>query len=68
MRWREIIRNFMNDPIGYLKEYFHKSDTEAGFSADKRSARFMIFQRRKDRNQISGFCNGILHSPIFVNG
>ena len=47
MRWREIIISFMNDPIAYLKEYFHRSNTEAGFSADKRSTRCMIFQNRK---------------------
>ena len=67
-RWREIIRRFMNDPIAYLREYFRRNNSEAGFSADKRSKGHMIFQKRKDRIETSGFCKGLLHNLMFVNG
>ena len=33
--WRDIILRFMNDPIAYLREYFKRSNSEAGFSSDK---------------------------------
>ena len=66
--WREIIRRFMNDPIAYLKEYFRRSNSEAGFSSDKRSTGHMIFQKRKDRIETSGFCKGLLHNMMLVNG
>ena len=67
-RWREIIGRFMNDPIAYLREYFRRSNSESAFSADKRSTGHMIFQRRKDRIETSGFCRGLLHNLMLVNG
>ena len=67
-RWRDIIRRFMNDPIAYLREYFRRSNSEAGFSADKRTTGHMIFQKRKDRIETSGFCKGLLHNLMLVNG
>ena len=66
--WRDIIRRFMNDPIAYLREYFRRSNSEAGFSADKRTTGHMIFQKRKDRIETSGFCKGLLHNLMLVNG
>ena len=67
-RWRDIIRRFMNGPIAYLREYFRRSNSEAGFSADKRTTGHMIFQKRKDRIETSGFCKGLLHNLMLVNG
>ena len=66
--WRDMILRFMNDPIAYLREYFKRSNSEAGFSSDKRSTGHMIFQRRKDRIETSGFCKGLLHNLMLVNG
>jgi transposase len=66
--WREIIRRFMNDPIAYLREYFRRSNSESGFSADKRSTWHLIFQRRKGRVETSEFCKGLLHNLMLVNG
>ena len=65
--WRDIIRRFMNDPMTYLREYFKRSNSEAGFSADKRSTGHMIFQRRKDRVETSGFCKGLLHNLMLMH-
>ena len=66
--WREIIRRFMNDPMAYLREYFKRSNSEAGFSSDKRSTGHMISQKRKDRIETSGFCKGLLHNLMLMNG
>ena len=66
--WRDMILRFMNDPIAYLREYFKRSNSEAGFSSDKRSTGHMIFQKRKDRIETSGFCKGLLHNLMLVNG
>ena len=66
--WRDIIRRFMNDPIAYLREYFRRSNSEAGFSADKRTTGHMIFQKRKDCIETSGFCTGLLHYLMLVSG
>ncbi|MHB1708229.1 MAG: ISNCY-like element ISTvo2 family transposase [Thermoplasmataceae archaeon] len=66
--WREIIRRFMEDPMSYLREYFRRSNSESGFSADKRATGHMIFQRREDRIETSGFCKGLLHNMMLMNG
>lgn len=66
--WRDIIRRFMEDPMGYLREYFRRSNSESGFSADKRATGHMIFQRRNDRIETSGFCKGLLHNMMLMNG
>ncbi len=66
--WRDMILRFMNDPIAYLREYFKRNNSEAGFSSDKRSTGHMIFQKRKDRIETSGFCKGLLHNLMLVNG
>ena len=66
--WRDMILRFMNDPVAYLREYFKRSNSEAGFSSHKRSTGQMIFQRRKDRIETSGFCKGLLHNLMLVNG
>ena len=65
--WRDIIRRFMNDPMAYLREYFKRSNSEAGFSADKRSTGHMIFQRRRDQIETSGFCKGLLHNLMLMH-
>jgi transposase len=65
--WRHVILRFMNDPIPYLMEYFKRSNSEAGFSSDKRSTGHIIFQRRKDRIETSGFCSELLYNLMLVN-
>ena len=57
----------MNDPMAYLREYFKRSNSESAFSADRRPTGHMIFQKRKDRIETSGFCKGLLHNLILVN-
>ena len=67
-RWREIIRRFMNDPIASLRDYFKRNNSKSGFPADKRSTMHLIFQRRRDRIETSGFCKVLLHNLMLVNG
>ena len=57
----------MNDSVAYLREYFRRSNSEARFSADKRSTKHMISQRRKNRIETSGFCNGLLRKLMLAN-
>ena len=66
--WKDIIRRFMNDPIAYLREYFRRSNSEYGFSADKRATGHMISQKRNDRIETSGFCKGLLQNLMLLHG
>ena len=66
--WREIIRRFMDDPMNYLREYFRRNASESGFSSDKRATGCLIYQRRKDRKETSGFCKGLIHNLMLLHG
>ena len=66
--WREIIRRFMDDPMNYLREYFKRNASESGFSSDKRAMGGLIYQRRKDRKETSGFCKGLIHNLMLLHG
>ncbi|MEM3828177.1 MAG: hypothetical protein QXP36_03040 [Conexivisphaerales archaeon] len=66
--WREIIRVFVEDPTAYLRESFRRSNSKAGFSADKRTPGQMISQKRSDRIETSGFCKGLLRNTTLMNG
>ena len=65
--WREIIRRFMDDPMNYLREYFKRNASESGFSSDKRTTGCLIYQRRKDRKETSGFCKGLIHNLMLLH-
>ena len=66
--WRGIIRQFIEDPMNYLREYFKRNASESGFSSDKRTTGGLIFQRRKDRRETSGFCKGLIHNLMLLHG
>ncbi len=66
--WRDIITRFMNDPMAYLREYFKRNNSEAGFPAEKRATGCRVFQKREDRIETSIFCMGIWHNLSFMNG
>ena len=66
--WRDIIKRFMEDPIAYLREYFRRNNSEAGFSADKRFLGGVMTRRRADRIEVSGFCKGLIHNLMLMNG
>ncbi|MEM3845999.1 MAG: hypothetical protein QXU98_09885 [Candidatus Parvarchaeota archaeon] len=66
--WRDIIRKFIDDPMNYLREYFKRNASESGFSSDKRTTGGLIYQRRKDRRETSGFCKGLLHNLMLLHG
>ena len=65
--WREIIRRFMDDPMSYLREYFRRNASESGFSSDKRATGGLIYQRRIDRKETSGFCKGLIHNLMLLH-
>ena len=67
-KWREMIRRFIDDPMNYLREYFKRNASESGFSSDKRTTGGLIYHRRKDRKETSGFCKGLIHNLMLMHG
>jgi transposase len=61
-RWKETMIRFVKDPLGYLEEYHKRSNSEAGFSADKKMLGWSIAQRREDRIDCANACTGLWHN------
>jgi transposase len=39
----------MSGPLGYIREYHERQLSESGFSADKRTLGWRVWQKRDDR-------------------
>jgi transposase len=61
-RWKETMIRFVKDPLGYLEEYHQRSNSESGFSADKKLFGWSIAQRRDDRINCANACTGLWHN------
>lgn len=60
--WAGVIRRIADDPFMYLKRYFMRNLSEAGYSADKRRFGWTIRQRREDRREMAMFSIALLHN------
>lgn len=64
--WVRIIRRIMDNPLEFLKHYFMRNLSEAGFSADKRRFGWKIRQRREDRKDMAMFSIALLHNIFTI--
>lgn len=60
--WAKVIRRIAVDPFMYLRKYFMRNISEAGYSADKRRFGWTIRQRREDRREMAMFSIALLHN------
>ena len=61
-KWKGTIREFLNNTMPYLEQYHKRSNSESGFSADKKMLGWNIAQRRDDRIDNALFCTGVWHN------
>lgn len=47
--WGKMLTRFVDDTKGFLEEYFQRSQSESGFSEDKKRTGWKIFQKKPDR-------------------
>lgn len=66
LEWVRIIKMIVENPREFLKRYFMRNLSEAGFSADKRRFGWRIRQRREDRKEMAMFSVAILHNIFTV--
>jgi transposase len=48
-KWKETMIEFVRNTMKYLEQYHQRSNSESGFSADKKMFGWSIAQRREDR-------------------
>ncbi|MGB9622942.1 MAG: ISNCY family transposase [Candidatus Bathyarchaeia archaeon] len=63
-RWQRILRRMMSDPISYIREYHKRQLSESGFSADKRTLGWRVWQKRDDRIDTAVGCLATLHNLL----
>lgn len=61
-RWKEAMIEFVRNTMKYLEGYHQRSNSEAGFAADKKMFGWSIAQRREDRIDCASFCTGLWHN------
>ncbi|MGC8997771.1 MAG: ISNCY-like element ISFac3 family transposase, partial [Fervidicoccaceae archaeon] len=60
--WKQMLKRFVEDPKGYLREYYRRNQSESGISEDKRRFGWRIAQRREDRVDTAAFCAALWHN------
>jgi len=48
-KWKDTMKEFVQNTMVYLEQYHQRSNSEAGFAADKKMLGCGIAQRREDR-------------------
>jgi transposase len=64
--WLRVIERIVEMPYRFLKRYFKRNLSEAGFSADKRRFGWVVRQKREDRREMALFAVGLLHNIFAV--
>jgi transposase len=66
--WLEGMEMFVEETLEYLKQYYLRGHSEAGFSADKRILGWGISQRRDDRINTAQTCQSTWHNLLNLYG
>jgi transposase len=64
--WLRVIEKIAEAPYRFLKRYFKRNLSEAGFSADKRRFGWVVRQKREDRREMALFAVGLWHNIFAV--
>jgi transposase len=64
--WKQMLKRFVEDPKGYLHEYFKRNQSESGFSEDKRRFGWKVAQKREDRIDTADFCTMLWHNLFWL--
>jgi transposase len=66
-KWKDTMKEFVQNTMNYLQEYYKRENSEAGFSADKRMFGWGIAQKREDRIDGALFCIGLWYNLFYLN-
>jgi len=67
LEWKQMLKRFVEDPKGYLREYYQRNQSESGISEDKRRFGWRIAQRREDRVDTAAFCAALWHNLFWLS-
>ena len=61
-KWKTTMMMFVKDTLHHLEQYHQRSNSESGFSADKKMLGWGITQKRNDRINCANTCTGLWHN------
>jgi transposase len=64
--WKRIARSYVNDPFNHMHEYYKRNNSESGFSSDKRSNGWKVWQKKDDRIDTALLCKGLWHNLLLM--
>ena len=64
--WSRIIRSFVWSTFQHLAEYYRRNNSESGFSVDKRTSGWKVWQKREDRIDTALLCKGVWHDLMLI--
>ncbi len=67
-KWKDAMREFVENTMHYMEEYHQRSNSESGFAADKKMLGWNVAQRRNDRIYSALFCTGTWHNLFNMSG
>jgi len=59
-KWKDTMKEFVQNTMEYLEQYHQRSNSEAGFATDKKMLGWD--KRRDDRIDSTLFCTGLWHN------
>lgn len=64
--WKRTLERFAHNVMAYLKEYFHRNQSESGFSEDKRRFGWKIMQRKENTINTAQAITTIWHNLFWL--
>ncbi|MCX8174570.1 MAG: hypothetical protein N3F63_08225 [Thermoplasmata archaeon] len=63
-KWRNTMKEFVETPLIYLRQYYLRNHSESAFSADKRTFGWMVRQKREERIYSALSCRCLWHNLL----
>jgi transposase len=63
-KWKDTMKEFVDNTIPYLEQYYLRNNSESGFSVDKRWFGWKVGQKRDDRIGTALTCTGVWHNLL----
>ena len=65
-QWSKMLKEFLNNTIPYLKEYYKRNQSESGFSEDKKRIGWKLEQKRDDRIDTANTLTTLWHNLYWL--
>lgn len=64
--WKSMLKRFIEDMKTYLKEYYHRNQSESGIAEDKKRIGQQLGQKREDRLDTANFLTLMWHNLYWL--